>query len=75
MGGNLIAATEWRFVGNPLPPDCGDPDDPNDNTPGQVVYAPFPTPPTSFTAALRVIPAPGSMALLGVAFLGVRRRR
>lgn len=75
-GGNLIAATEWRVVGNPLPPECGDPDDPADNVPGQVVYAPFPTDPVAFTCSINIVPAPGAAALLGLGgLLAARRRR
>lgn len=75
FGGNLIAATEWRVVGNPLPPDCGDPDDPSDNVPGTIVYAPFPTAPVAFTATLNLVPAPGAAALLGLGGLVALRRR
>jgi hypothetical protein len=69
-GGNLIAATEWRPVGAPIPPDC------DSGTPGAVTYAPFPTDPTAFTCPLNlVIPAPGAAALLGLGGLLVARRR
>jgi hypothetical protein len=75
-GGNLIAATEWRVVGNPLFPDCGDPDDPGDNVPGTIVYAPFPTDPVAFTCSINIVPAPGAAALLGLGgLLAARRRR
>jgi hypothetical protein len=75
-GGNLIAATEWREVGTPTPPDCGDPSDPSDDQPGAVTYAPFPTTPTAFSCVLQVnVPGPGSAALLGLGGLLVARRR
>jgi hypothetical protein len=75
-GGNLIAASSWNTVGTPTPPDCGDPSDPSDDTPGQVTYAPFPTDPVAFAATLNVvIPAPGTAALLGLGGLVALRRR
>jgi len=77
-GGNLIAATEWRTVGTPTPPDCGDPADPADDVPGAVTYAPFPTTPQAFTGVLNVqifVPAPGAGALLGLGGLVLARRR
>jgi hypothetical protein len=75
-GGNLIAATEWRPVGTPTPPDCGDPADPSDDINGSVTYAPFPTAPEAFNCVLNiVVPAPGAAALLGLGGLLVARRR
>jgi len=70
-GGNLIAATEWRAIGTPTPPDE------ETQTPGSVTYAPFPTTPQAFSAVLNVlIPGPGSAALLGLGgLLAARRRR
>ncbi|MGE3107419.1 MAG: hypothetical protein AB7G11_00795 [Phycisphaerales bacterium] len=74
--GNLIAATEWRTVGTPNPPDCGDPGDPMDDQPGSVTYAPFPTAPEAFQCVLTVVvPGPGSAALLGLGGLIAARRR
>lgn len=76
--GNLIAATSWLPVGNPTPPDCGDPADPLDDIPGSVTFAPYPTTPQGFTNVLSVyvgLPAPGSAALLSLACLFVTRRR
>ena len=75
-GGNLIAASEWRTVGNPTPPDCGDPDDPSDDIPGAVTYAPFPEPARAFSCALAMVPAPmsGALGVAGV-LLATRRRR
>jgi hypothetical protein len=74
--GNLIAATEWRTVGTPTPPDCGDPSDPGDDVPGSVTYAPFPTDPVAFSCVLNLVPAPGAAALLGLGgLLAIRRRR
>jgi hypothetical protein len=76
VGGNLIAATEWRTVGTPQPPECGDPLDPSDDIPGQVTYAPFPTDPLAIHCTLFVAPAPGAAALLGLGgLLAIRRRR
>lgn len=76
ISGNLIAATEWRVVGSPIPPDCGDPSDPNDNTPGLVVYAPAPTPPESVDRALSVVvPAPGGVLLGACGLVAFVRRR
>jgi hypothetical protein len=77
VAGNLIAATEWRTVGNPSAPDCGDPEDPMDDIPGSVTYVPFPTAPRAFACTLNVgIPSPASVTILillsGGAFL--RRR-
>lgn len=76
-GGMLIAATSWLTVGNPTPPDCGDPDDTGDDQVGSITYAPFPTDPVPFTCVLNVniIPAPGAAALLGLGGLLVARRR
>jgi len=72
-GGNLIAASEWRTVGTPTPPDCSDPGAP---VAGSVTYAPFPTAPTLFTCTLNIrVPAPGATALLGLGGLLVARRR
>jgi uncharacterized protein (TIGR03382 family) len=74
--GNLIAATSWLPVGGPTPPDCGDPADPADDTPGSVTYAPFPTAPEAFTCVLIVeIPGPGTASLVGLGGLLVSRRR
>lgn len=76
-GGNLIAASEWRTVGNPIAPDCGDPDDPSDDIEGAITYAPLPVPVQAFSCVLQVIvPAPMT-GLLGVAgvLLANRRRR
>jgi len=76
-GGNLIAATDWREVGSPTAPDCGDPADPSDDVPGSVTYAPFPVAPRAFTCILDVrIPGPGAAALMVLGGLaGARRRR
>jgi hypothetical protein len=70
FGGNVLAALEWRVVGEPIPPE--DPD--ND---GSVTYAPFADAPRAFTAVLNVVvPAPGAAALLGLGGLvAIRRRR
>jgi hypothetical protein len=69
-GGNLIAASEWRTVGTPTPPDCDTGD------PGAITYAPFPTDPVAFTCTLNiVVPAPGALALMGLGGLIAARRR
>lgn len=75
--GNLIAATEWRTVGSPIPPDCGDPSDPSDDLPGMVTYAPFPTAPRAFECRLYVncVPTPGSAAMVGLGAIALVRRR
>lgn len=76
FGGNVLAASEWRTVGTPTPPDCGDPSDPADDVAGSVTYAPFPTPAVPFSSTLNVvIPAPGTAALLGLGGLVALRRR
>lgn len=78
VSGNLFAATEWRTVGTPVPPDCGDPLDPSDDVPGSVVYEAVPTAGQPITCVLNCrVPAPGTACILGL--LGVaatsRRRR
>lgn len=72
LGGNMIAATEWRIIGTPNPPDCSDPDNP---IPGMIQYAPFPTPPLPISGRLDIVPAPGALALLGLGGLIAGRRR
>jgi len=68
--GALIAAQEWRTIGSPTPPD------PDTMTPGAVTYAPFPSPPRAFSAALRVIvPAPASVSAFAAAGVFAARRR
>ncbi len=76
LGGNVIAATEWRFVGTPTPPSDSD-EDGVDDTAGSATYAPFPTAPSAISGVLNVIvPGPGSVALLGLGgLLAARRRR
>ncbi len=54
FGGNLVAASEWRAVGTPVPPDCGSPSNPNDDVPGSVTYAPFPTAPLAFSDCVNI---------------------
>lgn len=76
--GNLIAATEWRVIGNPVPPECPeDPNDPTDPPPSNVIYAPLTTPPHPFSHTLTIIvPGPASVGVLGVfACRSGRRRR
>ncbi len=80
--GNFIAATSWGTVGTPNPPDCGDPDDPSDDLPGNVTYAPFALPGQqfsgSFTFVSNGVPAPTSVitfSLLSLARLARSRRR
>lgn len=79
LGGNVIAATEWRMIGTPVPPE--DSDDMCDFPPycgpfGAVTWAPIPTVPRAISAVLNVvIPAPAASTLLvGIAVL-IRRRR
>lgn len=79
--GNLIAAREWRVIGNPTPPDCeGCPNDPLCNDmPASVTYAPYPEAPRGFTCQLTVfVPSPtgATMSILvGGVVLSRRRRR
>jgi hypothetical protein len=77
FSGGLIAASDWRVVGNPVPPDCGDPATPDDDVPGQVTYAPFPLlPSTPFETVLTVIvPGPPSAIVLGCICVAARRSR
>lgn len=76
IGGNLIAASGWGVTGG-TPPNCGDPNNPNDDTPGSITYAPMALPPRGFNDSLRVVvvPAPGAAALFGVAVLLCTARR
>ncbi len=77
FAGNLIAATEWRTIGVPVPPDCGEPGNPSDDMPGTIIYAPIATVPVPFSAVLDVfgVPAPSAMAILLVGVSVVSRRR
>lgn len=77
LGGNLIAASEWRVVSAPPPPDC-EPPGPEDPPLGSITYAPLTTPPRAFSCTLTVVvPSPTSAALsmLGGGLVLVRRRR
>jgi hypothetical protein len=76
MSGNLIVASGWGLVGQANPPDCSDPD-PANWTAGAVTYAPQTLNPIpgSWVLRVRVVPAPGSMALLGLGGLIAGRRR
>lgn len=76
-GGNALAASQWFTIGEPTPPDCGDPLDPLDDVPGSVVYAPTTPPPMAFTciAQINCIPTPGGAAMLAVGGGLVMRRR
>jgi hypothetical protein len=68
FGGNVLAAIAWNIIQeNP----------PEEGNPGTIVYAPNPTQPSPFTATLnvRIIPAPGAAALLGLGGLVALRRR
>lgn len=76
-GGILHAASDWRVLGNPDPPNCGNPDDPSDDVPGSMTYTPFPLPPQfhEWTMSL-VVPAPSAGGLLvGFGLVCARRRR
>lgn len=71
FGGDLLAIDEWVAVND-------DPPDPDEGTPGTVIYAPFPTRATAFETSLFVqyIPSPSSAALLGLGgVIAIRRRR
>ncbi len=68
VGGTLNAAggpqnpSGWVYAIDPYPPDCGDPGDPFDDEPGQVVYLPYPVETRTFfkpeDGLLNVIVAP-----------------
>ena len=74
--GNLIAATDWRPSGTPIPPNCDDPDNPEG---GMVTYVPLPTTPqpfsTSFTFVSNGVPGPGAGGVIGATVLGMAARR
>jgi hypothetical protein len=76
FAGNLIAVDQWYV--NVTPPDCGDPNDPNDDLPGNAVYSPDPTPLRPFSSTLQiVVPSPAGttvMMIFGLATLRGRRR-
>jgi hypothetical protein len=77
FGGNLVAASGWGVIGTATPPDCGDPGDPSDDVAGSVTYAPQTVAPipATWTLQVRLVPAPGSLALLGLGGLVAGRRR
>jgi MYXO-CTERM domain-containing protein len=70
FAGNLIAALEWRTVGDPTPPK-------GPKEAGNVTYAPFADVPRSFSATLvvRTTPSPGAVSLLSLGVLAALRRR
>lgn len=71
--GNLLASTEWVFVGTPWPPGCNPPDE----YPGGVTYSWVPVPWRSFSCELTVfVPAPtGAMAFVIACGAATCRRR
>jgi hypothetical protein len=75
VGGSGLAAMQWRTVGTPIPPDCGNPNIPGDDVPGSITYEPVLAPSVALQGLLRIIPAPGSAALVAIAALGTLRRR
>lgn len=76
FSGSLLAATEWRVVGTPTPPDCSGEPDPTDPLPGTVTYAPLATPPDAFSRTIQiVVPSPATLAPMLLGFCPVVRRR
>lgn len=77
--GSLVGIREWRVIGEPTPPDCGDPANPDDDVWGSVSYAPFPVAGTTpFEATLHVyVPGASGVVVMGagVVVAGTRRRR
>mgnify|MGYP000393562440 CR=1 FL=1 len=77
LGGNAIAAQNWREVGTPIPPNCDDPQNPE---PGFVTYGPFPLAPVAVSNSLFVhiedVPGAGSAVTLlaGLSLLSRRHR-
>lgn len=69
--GVLAAASEWRIVGTPVPPECGPPP-----IPGSVVYEPVLAEARPFSIALHiVVPAPSSALISVVVFVSSLRRK
>ncbi len=69
FSGNLLGAQSWVSFPDPLPPESAD-------VPGAVYYAPFSTPPVTFSTRLRVeVPAPTAVAPVMLAILFWNRRR
>jgi hypothetical protein len=57
LAGNAITAAEWRIT-QCVPPECGDPDNPDDDKPGYCPWAPFTNAPAPFTYELTVVVCP-----------------
>lgn len=78
-GGFVQSTSAWNIVGTPQPPDCGDPNDPSDDIPGSITYAPAIGIPQSFTSVLVVhtnpAPTSGVFLLMSASTLACRRRR
>jgi hypothetical protein len=63
IAGQCVSASEWRLLGDPQPPFCGNP-----NTPGIATYAPMTVPPVAFDACVRVcnaLPGGGCTPVVG----------
>lgn len=74
--GNAVASAGWQTVGTPVPPDCGDPMNPNDDVPGSVVYEAAAEAGRGIECVLFcLVPGPGTGSVLAVMGAMVLRRR